>query len=131
MGIISSTPSSPPLNAMRVVSSMSKRSHTPIRINAGIVKIIPAAKDSPAEAAVWAWLASKIVSAAQEAAQKKHGQDGGWNRSRYGHSDFEAQIDIRCTHNHRQDESQENSLQGQFALHTDQLLQRRIQKRVV
>ena len=45
-------PNKPPVNAITVVSIISNSCQTPIIINAGIVKIIPAARDSPAEAAV-------------------------------------------------------------------------------
>ena len=58
MGIISTTPSSPPARATRVVSSGSNRCQAPTKTSAGMVKMMPAASDSPAEAAVCAWLAS-------------------------------------------------------------------------
>ena len=60
IGIINRIPNSPPVNAIAVVSIMSNSCQMPIKINAGIVKIIPAASDSPAEAAVWIWFASNI-----------------------------------------------------------------------
>ena len=53
-------PSRPPVKAITVVRIMSNFCQTPISISAGIVKIIPAARDSPADAAVWIWLASRI-----------------------------------------------------------------------
>ncbi len=53
IGIMKSTPSQPPASAISVVAQKSKRSQNPIRTSAGTVKRIPAASDSPAEAAVW------------------------------------------------------------------------------
>ena len=52
IGIINNIPSSPPVKAITVVRYISNDCQTPININAGMVKIIPAARDSPAEAAV-------------------------------------------------------------------------------
>ena len=52
IGIINNIPSNPPVKAIIVVRNISNSCQTPIRINAGIVKIIPAARDSPADAAV-------------------------------------------------------------------------------
>ena len=49
IGIINNIPSSPPVKAITVVRYISNDCQTPININAGIVKIIPAARDSPAE----------------------------------------------------------------------------------
>ena len=60
MGIINKIPSSPPVKAITVVRYISKDCQTPIKIKAGMVKIIPAAKDSPADAAVCIWFASRI-----------------------------------------------------------------------
>ena len=53
IGIMNKIPSRPPVKAITVVSIISNSCQTPIIISAGIVKIIPAARDSPAEAAVW------------------------------------------------------------------------------
>ena len=47
MGIMKRMPNNPP-NAIKVVRIKSNFCQTPIKINAGIVKIIPAASDSPA-----------------------------------------------------------------------------------
>ena len=47
MGIMNKIPNNPPVNAITVVNMISNSSQTPIKINAGIVKIIPAARDSP------------------------------------------------------------------------------------
>ena len=52
IGIMNNIPSRPPVNAITVVRNISNSCQTPIRISAGIVKIIPAARDSPADAAV-------------------------------------------------------------------------------
>ena len=52
IGIINNIPNNPPVNAITVVSIISNSCHIPMRISAGIVNIIPAASDSPAEAAV-------------------------------------------------------------------------------
>ena len=52
MGIIKSTPIHPPEMAMSVVGQNSNSVHTPIKSKAGTVNRMPAARDSPAEAAV-------------------------------------------------------------------------------
>ncbi len=61
IGIMNKIPSSPPANAISVVVQKSKSCHAPMSTIAGIVKMIPAASDSPADAAVWTWFASRIV----------------------------------------------------------------------
>lgn len=58
IGTMKSTPSQPPATAIAVVAQKSKRSQKPISTSAGTVKRMPAASDSPAEAAVCTWLAS-------------------------------------------------------------------------
>ena len=52
IGIMNKTPNNPPVKAISVVSNRSNSSQAPIRSKAGMVKMIPAANDSPAEAAV-------------------------------------------------------------------------------
>ena len=61
MGIMKRMPSRPPVRAMIVTDQKSKESQKPIRIIAGMVKMMPAARDSPAEAQVCTWFASNIV----------------------------------------------------------------------
>ncbi len=51
-GTVNSTPSKPPSPAMTLTHAYSKTSQYPRMINAGNVKMTPAASDSPAEAAV-------------------------------------------------------------------------------
>ncbi len=52
IGIINNKTKSPHVNAITVVQNISNSFQTPMIINAGIVKIIPAASDSPADTAV-------------------------------------------------------------------------------
>src|SRR5229473_21666 len=60
-GIISSTPSHPPISARKKTRQYSVFSENPRKIRAGRVKITPAAADSPAEPVVWTMLFSRIV----------------------------------------------------------------------
>ncbi len=60
-GMVNNTPNTPPHKAIKAVSQKLKDCQYPIRIKAGKVKIAPAAKDSPAEAAVCTALFSRIL----------------------------------------------------------------------
>ena len=60
--IVNIVPNNPPSRAIIVVSTSFISSHTlGITSSAGTVKMIPAAKDSPALAIVWTALFSRIV----------------------------------------------------------------------
>ena len=59
-GTVNNTPSIPPIIAILVTSQASILSQYPMITKAGMVKITPAAKDSPADAAVCTILFSKI-----------------------------------------------------------------------
>src|SRR5271154_1058558 len=60
-GIMNSTPSHPPRSARKKMRQYSVLSEKPRKINAGMVKITPAATDSPAEPVVCTILFSRIV----------------------------------------------------------------------
>ena len=60
-GIMNSTPSDPPSSARKKMRQYSVFSEKPRKISAGIVKITPAATDSPAEPVVCTMLFSRIV----------------------------------------------------------------------
>ena len=60
-GMVNSTPSIPPKPAISVTQRKSKSSQKPMITSAGSVNMTPAANDSPAEAAVWTMLFSRIL----------------------------------------------------------------------
>ena len=60
MGIISRIPSRPPVKATPVTVQKSNSVQVPITMSAGIVKMMPAARLSPADAQVWTWFASRM-----------------------------------------------------------------------
>ena len=55
------TPSAPPVIETSVVVQKSNSDQTPAMMSAGIVKMMPAASDSPADAIVWTMLFSSTV----------------------------------------------------------------------
>ena len=57
---MNSTPSTPPNKPIMVTFQNGKSCQTPAMTNAGTVKMMPAATDSPAEAIVWTMLFSRI-----------------------------------------------------------------------
>ena len=60
IGIIRRIPSKPPVNATPVTVQKWKSVHVPIITRAGIVKMMPAERLSPADAQVWTWFAYRI-----------------------------------------------------------------------
>ena len=60
MGIMNRIPSVPPVKAIAVTVQKWKSVQYSISTSAGMVKMMPAASDSPAEAQVCTWFASRI-----------------------------------------------------------------------
>ena len=85
----------------------------PLMTNAGMVKVAPAATDSPMEPMVRAMFSSSRLPLDQF--EQRHADDGGRVGGGDGHAGAQAQVHVGRAKNHRHDQSQEHGAQGELA----------------